>query len=184
MTTTRKIVGALAALAGLASAQAAVAQDCLTRPELTGMVTYALPVVMDGAMKACRPSLSPQGYFATQGPALIQRYAERKQQAWPLAKAALLKIGDTKDAGMKAMVAGLPDSALQPFAEGMVAQMVTEGIKPDQCVAIERATRLLSPLPPENTAELLTFIVGLADKPRPGKKAALPLCPADQAKSN
>ncbi|BEV00536.1 hypothetical protein [Novosphingobium olei] len=168
---------ALAALLGMASAQTALAQDCLTQPELTGMVTFALPVVMDGAMKACRPTLSPQGYFATQGPALVQRYAARKQEAWPAAKAAILKIGDSRDARMKDMIGNLPDSALQPFAEGMVAQMVTEGIKPDQCVAIERATRLLSPLPPENTAELLTFIVGLADRPKPGKKATLNLCP-------
>lgn len=166
-------------IAGICVAPVVRAQECLTQVELTGMVTYALPVVMDGAMKACRPTLSPAGYFATQGPSLLQRYAARKQQAWPVAKTAILKIGDQKDASMKQMIANLPDSALQPFAEGMVAQMVTEGIKPDQCVAIERATRLLSPLPPENTAELLTFIVGLADKPKPGKKSALPLCPAN-----
>lgn len=172
-------IAGLAALSAVASAQAAAAQDCLTQPELTGIVTFALPVVMDGAMKACRPALSPQGYFATQGPALVQRYAARKQEAWPTAKAAILKIGDARDAKMKDMVANLPDSALQPFAEGMVAQMVTEGIKPDQCVAIERATRLLSPLPPENTAELLTFIVGIADRPKAGKKATLNLCPAN-----
>ncbi|WP_225206201.1 hypothetical protein [Novosphingobium huizhouense] len=175
----RNRIAGLVALAALGTAEVASAQDCLTQPELNGMVTFALPVVMDGAIKACRPSLSPQGYFATEGQALVQRYASRKQGAWPTAKAAILKIGDSRDAKMKDMVANLPDSALQPFAEGMVAQMVTEGIKPDQCVAIERATRLLSPLPPENTAELLTFIVGLADRPKAGKKATLNLCPAN-----
>jgi hypothetical protein len=70
----------------------------------------------------------------------------------------------------------LPDSALQPFAEGMVAQLVQDGIKPGQCVAIERATRLLAPLPPENTSELISFVITLADKPKPGKKASLPIC--------
>lgn len=172
-----KRTAALLALTAIGTAQVGHAQDCLTQPELTGMVTFALPVVMDGAIKACRPTLSPQGYFATQGPALVQRYAARKQASWPTAKAAILKIGDTNDRKMKDLVYGLPDSALQPFAEGMVAQIVTEGIKPNQCIAIERATRLLSPLPPENTAELITFIVGLADRPKPGKKATLNLCP-------
>ncbi|MCW1383505.1 hypothetical protein OLX02_11810 [Novosphingobium sp. KCTC 2891] len=168
-----------AALLGMTGAQAAQAQNCLTQPELTAMVTYALPVVMDSAIKTCRPNLSAQGYFATQGPALVERYSVRKPGSWPMAKAALLKIGDGRDDRMKDTIAMLPDSALQPFAEAMVAQMVTEGIKADQCVAIERATRLLSPLPPENTAELLTFILAMADKPKPGKKSDLPLCPAN-----
>jgi hypothetical protein len=51
-------------------------------------------------------------------------------------------------------------------------------------VCIERATRLLAPLPPENTAELVTFILVLADKPNvrgavgATKKSDLPICPA------
>jgi hypothetical protein len=101
----------------------------------------------------------------------------------PEAKAALLKLGGN-DAKMKDMVASLSDEALQPFAEGMVSALVTKGIKPGQCKAIERATRLLSPLPPENTAEIVTFILVLADKPKvrgavgASKKSDLPICPA------
>ena len=88
------------------------------------------------------------------------------------------------DAKMKDLVATLSDEALQPFAEGIVAAMVTKGIKPGQCKAIERATRLLSPLPPENTAEIVTFILVIADKPKvrgavgASKKSDLPICPA------
>jgi hypothetical protein len=82
------------------------------------------------------------------------------------------------------VVSSLSDEALQPFAEGMVSAVVTKGIKPGQCKAIERATRLLSPLPPENTAELVTFILVMADKPKvrgavgAAKKSDLPICPA------
>lgn len=174
-------LSAFAAIAAMLSGEAAQAQlqtgPCLSEQEVGSLVTYALPVVMDSAMKACAPRLSPQGYFATQGTALVQRYTARKPGAWPQAKAALLKLGDSdKSDKMGDMITKLPDSALQPFAEGMVAQMVAEGIKPDQCTAIERATRLLSPLPPENTADLLTFVIVMADKPKPGKKAKLPLC--------
>lgn len=171
---------AFAALAGLLSAEAARAQTqaapCLSEQEVGSLITYALPVVMDSAIKACTPKLAPQGYFATQGPSLVQRYAARKPGAWPMAKAALLKLGSEKGDKMGDMITKLPDEALQPFAEGLVSQMVTEGIKPDQCVAIERATRLLSPLPPENTAELITFVITLADKPKPGVKSKFPLC--------
>jgi hypothetical protein len=169
----------------MACGQAAAAQDaaCLSEHEVTSLVTYALPVVMGSAIKTCGPQLSSQGYFATQGPALVQRYAARKPSAWPEAKAALLKIGG-KDKKMNDMVAGLSDEALQPFAEGMVAQLVAKGIKPGQCVAIERGARLLSPLPPENTAELLSFVIVLATRPKAGapagaeRKSDLPICPA------
>lgn len=176
-----RTVSTLAALAGLATGQATMAQTsaCMTEAEVNGLVTYALPVVMDSAIKTCVPSLSPQGYFATQGPALVQRYAARKGGSWPAAKAALFKLGgDSKDPQTRDMIAKLPDDALRPFAEGLVAQKIAEAIKPDQCTALERASRLLSPLPPENTAELLTFIVILAEKPKPGKKSPLPICPA------
>jgi hypothetical protein len=174
-----------AALASLGMAEVAAAQEpaCLSEREVTSLVTYALPVVMDGAMKACRPQLAPDGWFATQGPSLVQRYAARKSAAWPDAKAALLKLGGN-DAKLKDVVSSLSDEALQPFAEGMVSAVVTKGIKPGQCKAIERATRLLSPLPPENTAELVTFILVLADKPKvrgavgATKKSDLPICPA------
>ena len=177
-------IAAVTALASLACANVAAAQNanCLSEREVVSLVTYALPVVMDSAIKTCRAQLSPQGYFAMEGPALVQRYAARKGTAWPEAKAALLKIGG-KDDKMKDMVASLSDEALQPFAEGMVAQLIAKGIKPGQCTAIERATRLLSPLPPENTAELLTFVIVLAEKPKAGatgtpRKSDLPICPS------
>lgn len=174
-----------AALASLGTAEVAAAQEpaCLSEREVTSLVTYALPVVMDSTMKACRPELSQQGFFATQGSSLVQRYAARKNAAWPEARAALVKLGGNDDK-LKDIVANLSDEALQPFAEGMVSAVVTKGIKPGQCKAIERATRLLSPLPPENTAELVTFILVMADKPKvrgavgASKKSELPICPA------
>lgn len=184
MSLVRKIVWG-AALASLGMAEVAAAQDpvCLSEREVTSLVTYALPVVMEGAIKTCSPQLSPQGYLAVQGPSLVQRYAARKSAAWPEAKAALIKLGGNDDK-MKDVVANLSDEALQPFAEGIVSAMVTKGIKPGQCKAIERGARLLSPLPPENTAELVTFILVLADKPKvrgavgASKKSNLPICPA------
>jgi hypothetical protein len=171
-------IAGIAALTGLFASTAAHAQQagCLTESELNSLVTYSLPVVMDSAMKTCRPALSPKGYFATQGSSLVQSYAARKDAAWPAAKGALMKIGG-QDPKMKDMVSRLPDSALQPFAEGMVAQMVSDGLKTDQCAAIERATRLLAPLPPENTADLITFVIIMADKPKAGRTTNLPLCP-------
>lgn len=183
MSLVRKVVWATAlASLGTAEVAAAAAPACLSEREVTSLVTYALPMVMNSAMKTCSPQLSPQGYFATQGPGLVQRYAARKSAVWPEAKAALIKLGGS-DAKMKDIVANLSDEALQPFAEGIISAMVTRGIKPGQCKAIERGVRLLSPLPPENTAELVTFVLVLADKPKvrgavgASPKSDLPICP-------
>lgn len=173
----RVIVG-MTAFGAVLQAQVAVAQSCLTERELTGLVTFALPSLMDSTIKTCRPHLAAGGFFAIQGPSLLTRYAAGKETAWPLAKGALMKLGTDKDAQTMDMVRNLPDNALQPFAEAMIAKMVAGKIKSDQCVAIERGARLLAPLPPENTAELITFIVSVVDKPKPGKKADLSLCPA------
>jgi hypothetical protein len=178
-----------AVLAALTASKAAAAQNagqnanCLSEREVTSLVTYALPVVRDSATKACNPQLPPEGYFATQGSSLVQRYAARKGSAWPEVKAALLKLGG-KDKKMKSMIASLSDEALQPFADEFVSQMIVKGIKPGQCKSIERVNRLLSPLPPENTAELLTFVTVLAEKPSvrgaqgAPKKSDFPICPA------
>lgn len=181
MTLSRKVfaLGAAIALAhGQMAFAAANAENCLTEGEVGGLVGYALPSVIDGAMKACKQHLSPTGFFATRGASFASQYAARKDLNWPIAKNAFLKLGGTKDASMTSTLKALPDSALQPFVEAMVSELVGGEIKAGQCVAIERGVRILSPLPAENTAELITFVVVLADKPKNGKPASLPICKA------
>ena len=179
----QRLFPTLAALGAIIVAQTASAQDavCLSEQEVVSLVAFALPTVMDSTIKTCRPQLSPQGYFSAQGSALIARLASNKPATWPSAKSAFLKLGGTKDTATRDLIAKLPDSALQPFAEGIVAQLVTSRIKPDSCVAIERGVRLIAPLPPQTTAELIAFVIVLTDKSGagnvgPSKKANLPFC--------
>ncbi|HQS97879.1 MAG: hypothetical protein B7X90_13460 [Novosphingobium sp. 17-62-19] len=173
---------ALAASAGLTLFQSQLAQaattpaSCLSEAEVTALVGYALPAVIGGTMKSCKPHLATNGYFATRGTEFLGRYAARKEANWPMAKAAFLKLGSTKDSKMVDTIANMPDEAVQPFVEGIVSEMVGSEIKPTQCTAIERGVRLLSPLPPENTAELVTFVLVLSDKPKPGKTSSFPIC--------
>ena len=176
----QRLFSSLAALSAITVGQAASAQDaaCLSEQEVVSLVGFALPTVMDSTIKTCRPQLSPQGYFSAQGAALVARLAANKPTTWPGAKAAFLKLGGTKDAPTRDLIAKLPDTALQPFAESIVAQMVTTRIKPDRCVAIERGVRLIAPLSPQNAAELIAFVIVLTDKARPDKKANLPICAA------
>jgi hypothetical protein len=71
----------------------------------------------------------------------------------------------------------MPDSTLQPFVEGMIGGLVGSKLKPGQCVLAETMIRLLAPLPPGNTAELLSTIAALAaDKPNKGVPGPLAVC--------
>lgn len=181
--------GWAAALALVATSPALAAAPanqppCLDQADVSAILAYGLPTAMDTAMTFCAPHLAPQGFFARDGRALVQRYAAAKPAAWPQAKAALLKLANgTKDPTV-ASFTRLPDSALQPVADGMVGQLVTEKLKPDACRPLETAIRLVAPLPPENTAGILSFMLRLAEQPRqnagtPARKTGLPLCPAD-----
>lgn len=145
---------------------------------MTGLVGFALPSALGGAIKGCKPHLSANGYFATRGNEFLDRYAARKDGNWPMAKAAFLKLGGNGDAKMADTFSKLPDEAVKPFVEAMVGELVGSEIKPDQCKAIERGVRLLAPLPPENTAELVSFIFAMTSDSRSGKSSALPLCKA------
>lgn len=170
-------VSACLALFQTQLAQAATAAaPCLSEAEVTALVGFALPSVIDGTMKSCKPHLSSNGYFATRGSEFLDRYATRKAANWPMAKSAFIKLGSSKDSKMTDAIANLPDEAVQPFVEGLVSEMVGSEIKSDQCTAIERGVRLLSPLPPENTAELVSFILVLSSKPKPGKTSSFPIC--------
>ncbi|WP_295526872.1 hypothetical protein [Novosphingobium sp. Chol11] len=176
----KRLLPSFAALAALAAGQCALAQDaaCLSEQEVVSLVSFALPTVMESTIKTCRPQLSPQGYFGGQGPALVARFAAGKPANWPGAKAAFLKLGASKDAETRDVIAKLPDSALQPFAEGLVAQLVASKIKPDRCKAIERGVSLIAPLPPQNTAELIAFVIVLADKAGADKASKFSICPS------
>lgn len=178
--TVRHSIPAVLALMALGCATAARAGDdaCLTPAELDATFAYALPTVIESAAQTCRPVLSRDGYLATGTDSLAARYRVGQAAAWPVAKAAALKIGTSAaGGGLGRFAAFLPDSALQGFATGYVGQFVVQSIRPADCAEIEQALHLMAPLPPENTAGLITLLVRRLERPRPGQKPRIPLCP-------
>jgi hypothetical protein len=183
------IATALSLLAlGSVTAAHAARDECLAPADLDAIFAYALPTVIDAAGQACRPSLAPDGFLATQGVALAARYRAGQAASWPVAKAAVLKVGvgaltgHAGNGGLGKFAAMLPDSALQGFASGFVAAYVVQAVHPGDCPDIEYALRLIAPLPPENAAGLITLVVRRLDRrtidaKQPGHKLALPLCP-------
>lgn len=160
-------VAALATLTMALPAQAAqqAASQCLTEPELRSLARFALPGALNGLVGKCSATLTPESFMRKDGLSLVSRYNAGKQAAWPSAKTALFRMGGT-DADTMKMIRQLPDEALQPFVDGLIGNLVSDQIKPDQCAIADRMMRLLAPLPPENMAELVSTIVVLADDPK------------------
>ena len=167
-------IAALAAAAFAMPAQAAAAEaQCLAPAEVRALTTFAMPSVLTGLIDRCTPEVGSSGFMSTQGRGLVASYAAHKDAAWPTARKAFFRIAATKSGGDEAsdMMAKMPDAALQPFVEGMIGGMIGSKLKPGQCAIADKMMRLLAPLPPENTSELLGTILELAEgdkKPGPG----------------
>lgn len=170
----RQIGSVLALSAALAApaAQAATAGNCLTRPEMRAMVAYFLPSLVRSAVSTCTPHLPSDSYLVARAPNLGTALEAGQDAAWPLAKAAFLKMGGgSKDMGA---VAKMPDAVLRPFVEAAIEGELVPSIKPETCSDIDRVAATLEPLPADNTVDLIAEILNLAA--RSDKK--IPACPA------
>jgi len=158
--------------------QAAMAADevCLTPREFTALSTYALPSVIGGTSRACAALLPPDSFLRRSGDEFAARYARGKAAAWPEARAAFLKMSAAKDPGAAQLFTAMPDDALQQVADAALAGIVASKVKPDSCATIDRALALLSPLPPENTAELIALAAGLGSKSGEAKLGKFAIC--------
>jgi len=178
---TRPLIAPALALAALASATAAQAQQkaCIPPADLTDAVIYAMPVAYDAAHTACGNRFAADGFMARQGDAWVATFRDGQDKAWPGALR-VLKTFIADDAAAKgtggddmtAIISALPEEALRPFVDAMVGQMIAKEIKPDSCAKIERVVQLLSPLPSENLGGLVAFMLEM------DKKGRQPICGA------
>ena len=172
------VVAASFALTGQAVAQTA-APSCLSPGDVRALTTFAMPSVLNGLIANCGPQVGPRSFLMTQGNSLVAAYSTRKQAAWPAARKAFFRLADNGKPGDKDMaetVAKLPDSALQPFVEGMIGTMIGSKLKPGQCVIADKLLRLLAPLPPENATELIATIFELADADKKTGSGGFKIC--------
>ena len=164
----------LAALPGVARA---AEPPCLTGAEFASLAGYSLPSVISGTTQRCSASLGADAYLKRNGTQLAARYAERKAANWPGAKAAFMKLSATKNEDANKLLSSMPDPSLQQMIDAVMEGMVSQQIKPERCGAIDNVVRLLAPLPPANTAELIALAVGLGTKSGQGKVGSITLCP-------
>lgn len=174
---------ALAALAQAPAASAAQAQQaCVPPADLGDTIIYALPIAYDAARTSCARQYAKDGFMLRGGEKFIAGFRARQSAAWPGAMRTMQALiasqeGPAKagDVDLAALAKSLPPEALRPLVDGFMGQMIAEEIKPDACGKIERAMELLSPLPVDNVAGLMGFVLEIADIKDPS------ICPAPPA---
>ncbi len=166
-------------------ANAAAAPVCLSRAEARAVLTYSLPQVIDGTAKRCRQALPADAFLTTHGQQVVQRYSGNRDQYWPQARSAFLKLSSQRDASMASIAGQLPDETLKPLVDATVSGLVAQSIHLESCDQIDLAIDLLSPLPPQNTAGLIALFIELAAKAdavatrenaKPAKLRGLAIC--------
>jgi len=170
---------ALTALPGIAqAAQAPAEPPCLTAGEFTALASYAMPSVINGTVQRCTAALPADAWLKRNGGELVDRYAQLKPRVWPQAKAAFMKMGAGSTSNKEAadLMRGLPDTTLQPLVDGMVEGMIAQKLPTERCATIDRLVRLLAPLPPENTAELVGMAVGLGSRSGNARVGSFAIC--------
>ena len=165
---------ALAQTAATAKAPA----SCLTQAEFTGIVTYALPSVLEGASRRCAQALPATAYLPSKGAALATRYTAQKNASWPEARKALFKISGSRGDATVNMLRQLPDESLKPIADVMVEGLVAQEIPLEDCTTVNRFAELLAPLPAENTAGLITLLAAMGAKGDKKGPAGVTICKA------
>lgn len=175
----RRFAAIAAALLATAPGMAQAADNqCLTPAEFTSLATYALPSVITGTAQRCSTALAPDAYLRRNGERLAASYSAHKASAWPGAKAAFLKISSSSSADTNALIRGMPDASLQQMLDAAMAGMVGQRLPVERCATVDTVVRLLAPLPPQNTAELIALAVGLGSKTGDRKLGAINLCRA------
>ena len=126
---------------------------------------YAMPHLVSGVRETCSPVLSPDGYLMRNGDALVAKFSQGSDAAWPAAKSFLIEtMAKDEDDESARYISLLPDESLKPFVDGILVALVTKEIKQEQCHDVERGLELLDPLPAENVSGLIGFMVEMVEK--------------------
>lgn len=174
----RPILALAAALAAVPGIARAAEPPCLTATEFASLASYGLPSIIKGANDRCAAALPADAWLRRNGTQLSARYAAAKPRTWPGAKAAFLKLSSGGDKQGAELIRGLPDPTQQLMLDGLIEGMVGQQLPTDRCATIDRVVRLLSPLPAENTAELIAIAVGLGAQSGRASVGKFRLCPA------
>lgn len=162
----------------LIATQAQPPRACLTTPEAEALATVALPAVLRETGERCAAKLPAASPLRQADGALLRRYDQAADAAWPAARAAIVKLSDP------AMNLLLQSDYARPLITSVAAPLVAGRIGLDDCATVDRVVTLLAPLPPRNVAALAVIAANRARRVKPvagasNPVASLPLCPAE-----
>ncbi|MGB3471962.1 MAG: hypothetical protein WBA51_14170 [Erythrobacter sp.] len=163
--------GPVVALAALATAQTAQAQQVCVAPEdAADAMVYVMPGAYDAVLTTCTGEFTEKSFIpSAAGANFVEQFRAEQDARWPgtMRFFRIFMARETQDDGMAEVIAALPDDALRPLIDGILGQMIGKEIKSDNCAKIDRAVELLSPLPAENIAGLVSFILPEVDMKDP-----------------
>jgi len=173
----RTILAAAAAMASVATPTLAVAQQCVTQPEIRAMTIYAVPSSVQALELRCGEQLAADGFLAREGRGFARRYAALQTRSWPEAKSGLLKVlGSAAAAGPVrdnlSLIANLPDEHVRPLVDSLLVQELSGRIPLADCGSAEQLLQTLSGIEPEVAGTLVSQMLTLF-----GNQPAV-LCPA------
>ena len=177
----RRLLTVVAIAIAPAPGVAQAAEPCLTAAEFSSLATYGLPSIIKGVSERCGPTLRAGGWLPRNAAQLAARYGQAKPAAWPGARAAFFKFSGSGGAGgreLSGAFRNLPDENLQPIVDGLIEGLISQQVPLERCSTLDRVISLVSPLPPQNTAELIALTAGLASKSGGSLASKLKLCAA------
>lgn len=155
------------ALFSSAQVSAAPAAQCLTEPDVHGLVAYMLPSLTEKVIERCASRLPADSYLNARGGGLVSQLRKGQSAAWPSARDAMVKMAG-KDDGSSEMFRSMPESVVGPIMESTLTDKVGDDLKPQNCRDIDRVLSTMAPMPTANLVELVTAIAMIAG--RDGKK--------------
>lgn len=178
MTGSRKRLAAVAAVSAALQPISISAQSaCITEDEVGAIAIYSVPAVIQGARLKCAGQLASTGYLARRGDELSARYTRLQPAVWPRAKTGFLKYGASwsKDSELDvSTAAALPDDAVRPLIDALIAQEAAARIDRSRCGQIEMAMEAAALFDPEIAGSAIGFAAGLltsGDPPVCGRHA-------------
>ncbi|MFW2830187.1 hypothetical protein [Sphingomonas sp. ID0503] len=150
------------ALAALFVAQAASAATstapCLDRKQAEDLVTFSLPVLVDGVAERCRATLSTSAFLLRGDPGA--RYAADADAAWPAAQGTLTRLFGNITSGF------LTEEIQRTVLEQAVTAALVSKVAVKDCATIDRALTALAPLPGRNVAQTVVIAYDLFSRSR------------------
>jgi hypothetical protein len=147
---------------------------CLTRAEVREITLAALPLGLDAAGEACRPSLPAGAFLLTGGRAMSDRLKTGGDAHWATAMPVLMRFAGSKD-----LPKGLQPDTLRALARDMLTSELKKSLKPADCGFVNELTETLAPLSEDGIVRLVTAGLLIAGHEEKGAKRSIPaLCPA------